>query len=130
MWEPLLCALAVLCHAVHACVHKVVAYWVKGLATAHCSACLWTCHKGGVADHGVCLLTCCCAVLLCCAAVTGVPKVPVYWGYTVPSLLLTTIARIVQHGRLVVVFDLDETLLLASTKYNLKQRLESVSKKV
>jgi RNA polymerase II C-terminal domain phosphatase-like 1/2 len=61
-----------------------------------------------------------------CPAVAGLPKLPAFWGYTVPAWLLTTMARVMQLGRLVVVFDLDETLLLASTTETLQQRAEQV----
>lgn len=53
---------------------------------------------------------------------------PVWWGYTVPNLLLTTMSRVIQQSKLVVVLDLDETLLLASTTETLSERLELVQK--
>ena len=58
----------------------------------------------------------------------GPRKVPVWWGYTVPNLLLTTMSRVIQQSKLVVVLDLDETLLLASTTETLSERLELVQK--
>jgi predicted secreted acid phosphatase len=46
----------------------------------------------------------------------------------VPNLLLTTMSRVIQQSKLVVVLDLDETLLLASTTETLSERLELVQK--
>jgi hypothetical protein len=58
----------------------------------------------------------------------GPRKVPVWWGYTVPNLLLTTMSQVIQQSKLVVVLDLDQTLLLASTTETLSERLELVQK--
>jgi hypothetical protein len=53
--------------------------------------------------------------------------VPAYWGYTVPAWLLTSMARLIQLGRMVVVLDLDELLLLASTTTTLQQRVAALA---
>jgi len=51
---------------------------------------------------------------------------PAYWGYTVPAYLLSLMARVLHLGKLVVVLDLDETLLLAHTKDTVEQRRAAV----
>lgn len=51
---------------------------------------------------------------------------PAYWGYTVPAYLLSLMARVLHLGKLVVVLDLDETLLLAHTKDTLEQRKAAI----
>lgn len=50
-----------------------------------------------------------------------------YWGYTVPAHLLNLASSALHFGRLVVVFDLDETLLMAHTVDSLAQRIRRVA---
>lgn len=50
-----------------------------------------------------------------------------YWGYVVPSNLLNMAAAVLHFGRLVVVFDLDETLLMAHTVDSLQARIRRVN---
>eukprot|EP00878_Enallax_costatus_P037956 GHUV01043069.1.p1 GENE.GHUV01043069.1~~GHUV01043069.1.p1 ORF type:complete len:187 (+),score=26.64 GHUV01043069.1:599-1159(+) len=50
-----------------------------------------------------------------------------YWGYVVPSNLLNLAATVLHFGRLAVVFDLDETLLMAHTVDSLQARIKRVN---
>lgn len=50
-----------------------------------------------------------------------------FWGYAVPAHLLNVASLVLHHGRLLVVFDLDETLLMAHTVDSLIQRIRRVT---
>eukprot|EP00775_Hariotina_reticulata_P002873 gene2873-3164_t len=50
-----------------------------------------------------------------------------YWGYTVPAHLLNLASTALHCGRLLVVFDLDETLVMAHTVDSLSQRIRRVN---
>lgn len=50
-----------------------------------------------------------------------------YWGYVVPTSLLNLAASVMHFSRLLVVFDLDETLLMAHTVDSLQQRIRRVN---
>lgn len=51
---------------------------------------------------------------------------PVYWGFTVTANLLPLTAQVLNTSKLMVVFDIDETLLTASTVDSLQARLRRV----
>jgi hypothetical protein len=53
----------------------------------------------------------------------GGAAAPVYWGFAVPPHLLTLYARVLQASKLLVVLDIDETLLVANTVETLHQRV-------
>lgn len=55
---------------------------------------------------------------------------PVFWGYTVPNYLLTIMGRAIHLSRLIVVLDLDETLLKTHTMDTLQQRLMEIKQAV
>jgi predicted enzyme involved in methoxymalonyl-ACP biosynthesis len=64
------------------------------------------------------------ADLLSCCTVRAAPRsrfagqatyAAAYWGYVVPAHLLSLAAGVMHHGKLILVLDLDETLLLAYT---------------
>eukprot|EP00882_Tetradesmus_deserticola_P025829 GHRQ01028403.1.p1 GENE.GHRQ01028403.1~~GHRQ01028403.1.p1 ORF type:complete len:193 (+),score=56.54 GHRQ01028403.1:316-894(+) len=50
-----------------------------------------------------------------------------YWGYMVPAHLLSLAAGVMHFSRLMLVFDLDETLLMAHTVDSLAQRIRRVN---
>lgn len=50
---------------------------------------------------------------------------PALWGYTLPASVMPQMAESIALSRLIVVFDLDETLLLASTTETLGVRLQA-----
>lgn len=54
---------------------------------------------------------------------TGSTHSPVFWAFSVPANLLTIYARILHAAKLIAVFDIDETLLIANTVESLQQRL-------
>jgi len=58
-----------------------------------------------------------------CAGGGKSPPGPVYWGYTVPAHLLPLVAGVIHRAKLAVVFDIDETLLMAHTVDSLQTRL-------
>lgn len=69
------------------------------------------------------------SLLLCCLYVCAGSKSPpgcAYWGYTVTANMLPVIARILHAAKLVLVFDIDETLLMAHTLDSLNTRLQRV----
>lgn len=77
--------------------------------------------------HACCLhLPCRCACVLPAAAV-GTPG-PCYWGFTVAANLLPVLAPAIQACKLLSVFDIDETLLMAHTVDSLNSRLSRISR--
>jgi hypothetical protein len=50
-----------------------------------------------------------------------------YWGYMVPAHLLSLAAGVMHFSKLLLVFDLDETLLMAHTVDSLAQRIRRVN---
>lgn len=56
---------------------------------------------------------------------TGIPG-PCYWGYTVTANLLPLMADTMQAAKLIVVLDIDETLLMAHTVDSLQTRLTRI----
>lgn len=67
---------------------------------------------------------CCCW----CRAAGGGKSAPscAFWGFSVPANLLPTIANILHKSRVVLVFDIDETLLMAHTVDSLQTRLARI----
>lgn len=57
---------------------------------------------------------------------SGPTTLPVYWGYSVPAHLLHVYAKLLHSSKLLVVFDIDETLLIANTVESLQARLQRV----
>lgn len=49
-----------------------------------------------------------------------------YWGFTVTANLLGVVSNILRFSKLVLVFDIDETLLMAHTLDSLQTRLQRV----
>jgi hypothetical protein len=64
----------------------------------------------------------------CCHAAGGNKSAPscAFWGFTVTANLLPTIASVLHKSKLVLVFDIDETLLLAHTLDSLQQKLQKI----
>lgn len=54
--------------------------------------------------------------------------VPIFWGYALVPMLSTTVSNMIESGRLALVFDLDETLLVANSSSSLENRLEACRK--
>lgn len=55
---------------------------------------------------------------------------PVFWGYLVPDGLVSVASELVLNAQIAVVFDLDETLLLANTAASLREKAaEAVAKR-
>lgn len=53
---------------------------------------------------------------------------PIFWGYVLVPMLSTTVSNMIESGRLALVFDLDETLLVANSASSLDNRLEQCRK--
>jgi hypothetical protein len=81
--------------------------------------------------HVLTLCHCCCAsaclcLRVCLCAGEKSPSGCAYWGYTVTANLLPVVARVLHNSKLVLVFDIDETLLMAHTLDSLNTRLQRV----
>jgi hypothetical protein len=57
---------------------------------------------------------------------TGTPG-PAYWGYTVSANLLPLMASTLHASKMIAVFDIDETLLMAHTVDSLSARLNRIT---
>ena len=62
-----------------------------------------------------------------CVAADG-RKVPVFWGYVLVPYLATSVATMIEASKLALVFDLDETLLVANSSSTLDTRMEACRK--
>lgn len=74
------------------------------------------------------LLLCFCLSVVLCVSYAGEKSPPgcAYWGYIVTANLLPVVARVLHTSKLVLVFDIDETLLMAHTLDSLNTRLQRV----
>ncbi|GAX81116.1 hypothetical protein CEUSTIGMA_g8550.t1 [Chlamydomonas eustigma] len=55
-------------------------------------------------------------------------RTPVWWGYQLTPYLATTVSTMIESGRLGLVFDLDETLLVANSCATLEKKMEDCRK--
>ena len=51
-------------------------------------------------------------------------RTPVFWGYVLTPYTISTMLPLLDTNRLAVIFDLDETLLIANTVSSLEKRLD------
>ena len=81
-------------------------------------------------SRGISAPTCPCGAfaLRWCHAAGGGKSAPscAFWGFTVPANLLPTIANVLHKSRVVLVFDIDETLLMPHTLDSLSTRLPRI----
>ena len=55
-------------------------------------------------------------------------RVPVFWGYLLVPRVAGLVSSVLDAGRLALVFDLDETLLVANSASQLDNRVEACRK--
>ena len=51
-------------------------------------------------------------------------RTPVFWGYVLTPYTISTMIPLLDANRLALIFDLDETLLIANTVSSLEKRME------
>lgn len=73
---------------------------------------------------GASLPSSCLCVHLCAGGKS--PPGCAYWGFTVAANLLGVVSNVLRYSKLVVVFDIDETLLMAHTLDSLQTRLQRI----